>query len=213
MKKNNPAAQHAIKTQTEAPPESPAIPSGSLFVHELVGELRFNPERMVEYIGPVSYAANERVLEGIKHMIAHSPHEQIVLSVTSAGGPSGTAMSFYDTVRSILKPKLTTIGSGDVDSSAILIFLSGDTRYVTKHTTLLFHLAGRVFRNDQRFTADEIAAMVREDKKKDDFYAEIVAEQSGGKLTKKNVLSFMKKNTVMSPEELVAYGLADAILG
>ncbi len=205
-------SQHATQAATEKEFENPAIPSGDFCVPELVGELRFNPERMVEYLGPVSYGTNDRVLGTIKQMLVHSPHEQIVMTVTSAGGPSGTSMSFYDTIQSILKPNLTTIGSGDVDSSGIIVFLSGTTRYVTKHTTLLFHLAGRVFRNDQRFTVDEIGAMIAEDKKKDDFYAEIVAERSRGKLTKKKVLALMKKNTVMTPRDLVRHGLADGVL-
>jgi ATP-dependent protease ClpP protease subunit len=206
-------SEHTTQSATEVELENPAIPSGNFCVPELVGELQFNPERMVEYLGPVSYGTNDRVLNTIKQMLVHSPHEQIVMTVTSSGGPSGTAMSFYDMIQSVLKPNLTTIGSGDVDSSGIIVFLSGTTRYVTKHTTLLFHLAGRVFRNDQRFTVNEIGAMIAEDTKKDDFYAEIVAERSDNKLTKKKVLGFMKKNTVMSPKDLVRYGLADGILG
>ena len=205
-------SEHTTETAPATDVESPAIPSGNFCVSELVGELRFNPERMIEYLGPVCYGTNDRVLQGIKQMLMQSPHEQIVMTVTSAGGPSGTGMSFYDTIQSVLKPNLTTIGSGDVDSSGVIVFLSGTTRYVTKHTTLLFHLAGRIFKSDQRFTADEIAAMIAEDTKKDAFYAEIVAERSHGKLTKKKVLALMRKNTVMSPKELVRCGLADAVL-
>ncbi len=204
-------SEHATDV-TQKETTAKGIPSGDMLSSDVIGKLRFSPARMVEYLGPVVAATNQRVLTDIKRLLEESPHEQIVLSVTSAGGPSGTAMSFYDTIRAVLKPHLTTIGSGDVDSSAILIFLSGSTRYVTKHTTLLFHMAGRVFKGDQRFTATEIEAMVAEDKRKDDYYADIVAAESHGKLTKKKVLTLMANNTVLTPDNLVKYGLADAIL-
>ncbi|HEY0010351.1 MAG TPA: ATP-dependent Clp protease proteolytic subunit [Candidatus Paceibacterota bacterium] len=172
----------------------------------------FPPDRLVEYLGMVNYATSERVLEEIRELVHEDPEREISLLVTSAGGPSGTAMGFYDAIRSVLKPKLTTIGSGDVDSSGIVIFLAGDTRYVTKNTTLLFHMAGSSFEGNKRYTACEIDAFLREYRLKDFQYASIVAERSNGRLTTEQVLSMMEKNTILTPIELVSYGLADAIL-
>lgn len=168
--------------------------------------------RTVEYFGTVNYATNERVLEEMRELVHTDASAPITLQVTSPGGPTGTAMSFYDTVRSVLKPNLITIGSGDVDSSGIIIFLAGDTRYVTPHTTLLLHLAGRIFGEGQRFTVAEMDAMLREDRLKDFQYASVVAERSRGRLTSDQVLSMMEKNTILTPIELVTYGLADRIL-
>jgi ATP-dependent protease ClpP protease subunit len=173
---------------------------------------KFPPERMVEYLGIVNYATSERVLEEIRDLMSEDCEKEISLIVTSAGGPSGTAMGFYDTIRSVIKPKLTTIGSGDVDSSGVIIFLAGDTRYVTKNTTLLFHLAGSAFESGKRYTANEVDAILREYRLKDFQYASIVAERSNGRLTTDQVLSMMEKNTILTPLELVSYGLADAIL-
>jgi ATP-dependent protease ClpP protease subunit len=142
----------------------------------------------------------------------HDSAEPISMIVTSTGGPSGTAMSFYDTIRYVVRPPLITIGSGDVDSSGILIFLSGDKRYVTPNTTLLLHLAGRIFDGGTRFTAPEMEAMVREDRLKDYQYASIVADRSAGILTAEAVLRMMEQTTILTPHELVAFGLAHSIL-
>lgn len=173
---------------------------------------QFPPERMVEYLGMVNYATCERVIEEIRQLLQEDAAQNINLLVTCAGGPSGTAMGFYDTVRSVLKPNLTTIGSGDVDSSGVIIFLAGDTRYVTKNTTLLFHMAGGCFEGSKRYTTSEIDAILREYRLKDFQYASIVAERSNGRLTSEQVLSMMEKNTILTPLELVSYGLADAIV-
>lgn len=172
----------------------------------------FAPERMVEYLGMVNYATCERVLEELRDLVSDAPDEEVTMVVTSAGGPSGTAMGFYDTVRSVIKPRLTTIGSGDVDSSGVLIFLSGDRRYVTKNTTVLLHPAGGCFEPGKRYTSADVDAVLREYRLKDFQYASILAEQSHGRLSSKQVLAMMDKNTILTPLELVSYGLAEAIL-
>jgi ATP-dependent protease ClpP protease subunit len=175
-------------------------------------ELSFSPERMVEYLGIVNYATTERVLEEIRDLVKEDKEGEITLLVTSAGGPTGTAMGFYDSIRSIIKPRLTTIGAGDVDSSGIIIYLTGEKRYITKNTTLLFHLAGGCFEANKRYTTTEIDAILREYRLKDFQYASIVAHHSKGRLSTEQVLGLMEKNTILTPLELVSYGLADAIL-
>ncbi len=173
----------------------------------------FPLERMVEYFGVINYATNERVLNNIKELVRAFPADTLYMMVTSAGGPSGTAMSFYDAVRFVVRPILTTVGSGDVDSSALLIFLTGERRYVTKHTTALLHRAGRVFDGGKRVTVGELESMMREDTLKDEQYASIVAERSHGKLTPQEVLLLMNANTTLQPADFVRYGLADSVIG
>jgi ATP-dependent protease ClpP protease subunit len=169
------------------------------------------PHQSLEYLGSVCNATNERLFVEFKKRIAKAPQEEIYLTVTSAGGPTGIGMCFYETMRCILKPKLITIGIGDVDSSGIIIFLSGERRLISARTTLLLHLAGRRFDPNARFTAGEIEAMAREDRLKDMQYASVVAESSLF-LTSSDVLTMMEKNTVLSPEELLKFGLAHEIL-
>lgn len=172
----------------------------------------FPRERTVRYVGPVTRPATERTLKQIEKLIDASREEDIYLFVTSTGGPSGMAMSFFDTITAMLQPRLTTIGSGDVDSSGVILFLSGNYRYITAHTTLLFHPAGRRFDGTMRYTVQEMEAMLAEDRLKDRQYAEIVAAASRGKLGVEQVEHMMARHTVLSPDELVALGLADAVL-
>ena len=105
--------------------------------------LTVDPELVLEYWGPVRQATNEKIFTEVKRRMSREPEKELYLLVTCAGGPSGVGMSFYDSLRRVLKPRLTTVGMGDVDSSGIIIFLSGTTRYVSPNTTLLLHPAGR----------------------------------------------------------------------
>jgi len=172
----------------------------------------FDATRTVEYFGVVNYATNERVLEEVRELYQENPDEEIILSITSAGGPSGSAMGFYDHIRYILRPKLITVGSGDVDSSGVILLQAGDTRYVTPHTTMLLHAAGRTFDGNQRYTAHEVEAMLTEDRLKDSLYASIIAERSNGRLSTEQVQELMERTTVLTPSEMLRYGLVDAVL-
>jgi ATP-dependent Clp protease protease subunit len=172
----------------------------------------FNSERTLQWIGGVNGGVLADITDRIQSLMLDNPLEPINLVVTSHGGPTGIGMSFYDTMKSVFKPNLCTIGSGDVDSSGIIVFLAGKKRYITPNTTLLLHLAGRVFDTPKRFTTPEMESIVKEDKLKDFQYASVIAESSDGKLTAKKVLELMAHNTVLTPTEAVEYGIAHSIL-
>jgi ATP-dependent Clp protease, protease subunit len=121
-------------------------------------------------------------------------------------------MSFYDSMRSVYKPHLNTIGSGDVDSSGVIVFLAGNQRFITPNTTLLLHLAGRTFETPKRLTTPEMESIIKEDKIKDFQYASVIASQSNGKLTVQKVLDLMSANTVLNAQDAVDLGIAHTIL-
>jgi len=174
--------------------------------------ISFDPHRTIQWIGGVSGCTLAEVTEKIQSLILESPLEPINLLVTSHGGPTGIGMSFYDSMRSIYKPNLYTIGSGDVDSSGIIVFLSGARRFLTPNTTLLLHLAGRTFDMPKRLTTPELESIIKEDKLKDFQYASVIADRSGGQLTVQKVLNLMAHNTVLTPTEAVKLGIADSVL-
>ncbi len=167
-------------------------------------------ERTLYYTGSVTKSLNDRVLRSVGKLLDES-NEPIGLLVTSPGGATGCAMSFFDTIKHVLHPDLVTIGSGDVDSSGVIIFLAGTRRYVTTRTTMLLHSAGRTF-GSQRYTTREMKAMLAEDRLKDLQYAGVLAEGSRGKLTRASVLSMMERGVVLTPTQMLAFGLADFVL-
>jgi ATP-dependent protease ClpP protease subunit len=170
------------------------------------------PERTIAWIGGVHHDNLDRVIGDIKRLMIDDPDEKIYLLVTSGGGGTGIAMSFYDAVTSWLRPKLITLGSGDVDSSGVIIFLAGEERYVTQNTTMFFHLAGRTFHADRRFSTADMDAMLKEDILKDYHYASVVSGRTNGKYSPEDILDLMKMNTLITPREALDMGLAHKVL-
>jgi ATP-dependent protease ClpP protease subunit len=181
-----------------------AVQSTAIFVPKL--------GRTIEWLGGVTYDNLQFILGEIKNLMIENEGEEIQLLVNSYGGATGIGMSFYDAVSSWLKPNLTTIGSGDVDSSGIVVFLSGQKRYLTKNTTMLLHLAGRTFDQSKRYSTADMASMLAEDKLKDYQYASVVASATNGKYTPEKILTMMAHNTILTPQEAVNMGLAHRVL-
>ena len=168
--------------------------------------------RTIEWFGGVNYQNLEKVLGQFKELISENPDGEIQLLINSYGGQTGIGMSFYDSVKSVFKPNLLTIGSGDVDSSGVIVFLAGSKRYLTKNTTLLFHLAGRTFGTEKRFSTLDLENILKEDKLKDYQYACVVSDATDGRYTPEKVLEMMAHNTVLTAEEAVSMGLAHKVL-
>lgn len=170
-------------------------------------------DRTIEWLGGVTHANLTITLGNIKSLMRVTPHEEIQLVVNSYGGATGIGMSFYDAVRTWLNPNLTTIGTGDVDSSGIIVFLAGKRRYLTKNTTLLLHLGGRTFVANKRFSTMDMENILKEDKLKDYQYACVIADATHGRHTPERILELMAHNTVLTAEEAVNMGLAHKVLG
>src|SRR3954470_23442761 len=92
-------------------------PSLTLPLEELVTPMLPPRERTLRYVGSVLRASNERIITAMEKLINKAPEEEIALLVTSPGGATGIAMNFYDSIRHILKPKLVSLASGEIDSS------------------------------------------------------------------------------------------------
>jgi ATP-dependent protease ClpP protease subunit len=200
--KREKSAADRIKSPYAAPYQSP--------------DFRARPDRTIEWLGGVTYQNLHDVMGQVKYMMMENVRDEIHLLVNSYGGATGIGMSFYDAVKSWLKPNLVTIGSGDVDSSGILVLLAGERRYLTKNTTLLLHLAGRTFEQAKRFSTADMSAMLAEDKVKDYQYACVVATATGSnggkKYSPEEILDLMARNTILTPEEAVNMGLAHKVL-
>lgn len=183
---------------------SKALPFGDIFVSK--------PTRMLQWFGGVNDENLLQTIAGIKTLMQQNSEEEIQLLINSHGGATGIGMSFHDSVRSLLRPNLTTIGSGDVDSSGIILLLSGTRRFLTRNTTLLLHLAGRNFGTDKRFSTLDMENLLKGDKLKDYQYACVVSNATSGRLLPEDVLEMMKNETVLNAEEAVNMGLAHRVL-
>src|SRR3990167_2504734 len=103
------SVKNKIKNDTQ-----PALWAGDFFISK--------PGRTVEWLGGVNYENLQKALTQIKSLLLERPDEEVHLLVNSYGGVTGVGMSFYDAVKSWLRPLLGTLGSGVHEFPAYLFF-------------------------------------------------------------------------------------------
>jgi hypothetical protein len=69
--------------------------------------------------------------------------------------------------------------------------LAGERRFLTKNTTMLFHLAGRTFAECKRFTTADMENMLKEDRLKDYQYACVIADRTNGAYDPERIIDMM----------------------
>ena len=62
----------------------------------------FDPNRIIFWLGGVNYANFSEVTEQVGNFLQENNGRNINLFITSPGGQTGIAMSFYDMIKSVI---------------------------------------------------------------------------------------------------------------
>ena len=147
------------------------------------------------------------VVAQLLHLEAEDPDADISLYVNSPGGDAYAGFAIYDAMQ-FVKPDVQTFCVGMAMSAGALILAGGAAgkRYVLPNSKVMIHQGSGGFRgspSDIQIAAKEILSLTRR-------YAEILAAHTGRDL--EQVVHDIDRDNFLSPEEAVAYGLADVVL-
>ncbi|MCD6471368.1 ATP-dependent Clp protease proteolytic subunit [bacterium] len=134
--------------------------------------------------------------------------KKVVMIICSTGGIVAEALRIISTMKAINK-EIITVGYQEVSSSALLIFASGDKRYLRKDTGLTMHLPFIHFRNE-KLDVKQLAGLVIGLEKLTRESIEIIHEATG-QPKEKIEKDCENGGTRFSAEEALKYGLADTI--
>ena len=164
-------------------------------------------ERIVFLGTQVEDSSANLVVAQLLHLEAEDPDADISLYVNSPGGDAYAGFAIYDAMQ-FVKPDVQTFCVGMAMSAGALILAGGAAgkRYVLPNSKLMIHQGSGGFRgspSDIQIAAKEILSLTRR-------YAEILAAHTGRDL--EQVVHDIDRDNFLSPEEAVAYGLADVVL-
>jgi len=166
-------------------------------------------KRHVALLGDVNLENCDKAIQCLYKFYEEDPNEGIDFVITSLGGSSDLAFMVYDTVRFILSDlPVRIIGVGDVQSAAIIVFLSGQERIVTPNTKFFFHEFSRSFEHVELNTSDfqRITLQIIHDQ---DNYIRVVAEHTNQ--APHEVRRWMQKGTFFTAAQAVDIGLAHSV--
>ena len=138
---------------------------------------------------------------------AEDPDQDIKLYINSPGGEVYAGMAIYDAMQHV-QADVSTVCTGMGMSAAAMILSAGAAgkRFVLPNAKVMIHQGSGGFRGtpaDIQIAAKEILATTRR-------MAEIISRHSGQPVDQ--VMRDIDRDRFMTPDEAVAYGLADAVL-
>lgn len=169
-------------------------------------------EHWLSFSGQVDEASVASLCKGISEHSDKHPEETITLFIFSGGGSFRAAMAFYEFVTRILKPDLQTVALGEIGSAAILMYLAGGERGITKNSRIFLHELSKKYEDGATLSTGDTEVLNRNTSASQKLYARILAECSTGRISQKAVEELMRKNTTLSSKEAVKFGLAHKIL-
>ncbi|MFL5846476.1 MAG: ATP-dependent Clp protease proteolytic subunit [Solirubrobacteraceae bacterium] len=147
------------------------------------------------------------VVAQLLHLESEDPDKDISIYLNSPGGVVYSGLAIYDTMR-FIRPDVQTICFGIAMSMGALLLAGGakGKRMVLPNGRILIHQPTGGFQgqaSDIEIHANESLFLRR---RLDELYSELTGQ------TLEQVHSDMERDRFMSPEEAVAYGLADRII-
>jgi ATP-dependent Clp protease protease subunit len=164
-------------------------------------------ERIVFLGSEVEAGAANLIVAQLLFLVAEDPDEDIRLYVNSPGGDAYAGLAIYDAMQYV-KPDVQTYCIGMAMSAGAMILAGGAAgkRHVLPSSKVMIHQGSGGFRGtpaDIQIAAREILALTRR-------YAEVIARHSGRDV--EQVMKDIDRDRFLTPEEAVAYGLADRVL-
>jgi ATP-dependent Clp protease protease subunit len=135
---------------------------------------------------------------------ADDPDKDISIYINSPGGSAYAGMAIYDTMQ-FVRPDVSTVCIGMAMSAGAMILAGGAAgkRFVLPNSKVMIHQGSAGFRGaaaDVQVQAREVLEMVQR-------MAEILARHTGKPVDE--VMQDIDRDRFMTPEETIAYGLAD----
>lgn len=129
----------------------------------------------------------------------------IKIHISSPGGNIYDGFAMYDAIREYSKVNgtVTTIAYGMVASMAFVIFLAGDTRLCTDHTTFLNHKGYGGADGD----AESVLLDAKEIKRVEDICNQIIAQRTGHKTKNFWARHIAKGNQYYDKKKAKHYGI------
>jgi ATP-dependent protease ClpP protease subunit len=137
------------------------------------------------------------------------PYDKLRLMLTSAGGTVAAAFAAYNEIKS-MPIEVHTINTGAVDSSAIMIFMTGKKRYACQASAFLFHQMSWTFSGKDDLPVLVLSDAVRWLNTYQGMMAGIISASTN--LSRENVLEMMQVGTTLTAQESLERGLIHEIV-
>ncbi len=168
---------------------------------------RLLKERIIFLVGEVEDHMANLVVAQLLFLESENPDKDIAIYINSPGGVVTSGLAIYDTMQ-FVKPNVSTLCIGQAASIAAVLLCAGSQghRFCLPNSRIMIHQPLGGFRGQ----ATDIGIHARETLYVRDKINQIMAEHTGKDAAQ--IHTDTERDNFMSPEEAIAYGLADAVM-
>ena len=166
-------------------------------------------ERIVMLNGPVEDITANLIVAQLLYLESESAEKDIFFYINSPGGVITSGMAIYDTMQ-FIKPKVQTIVMGQACSMGSFLAQAGSPglRKMLPHARHMIHQPS----GGTRGMASDIEIQFREIQHFKKMLTELYVKHNSTSKTFEDFDKDMDRDTFMSAEEALAYGLVDEII-
>lgn len=146
------------------------------------------------------------ITQSLAQQNQQNPIDEIIIQISSFGGSSDHGLLAFNYLKQ-LNIKKTTIGMGNVDSAAVMIFCSGDTRLAMPSCRFTLHESLTTINGV--FNAVKLREIAKLNERITTDYGDVVSRVTGEKKTKVN--KYIAEGSVMSAEDAKRHNLVTSI--
>ena len=165
-------------------------------------------ERIVMLGMPINDQVTNVIIAQLLYLEREDPDKDISLYINCMGGIISSGLAIYDTMQ-LIRPDVSTICVGMAASMGTLILCSGTKgkRYALPNSTIHMHQAV----GGAQGQASDIEIAAREIMRLQDVIRGILVKHTGQAMEK--ITHDTDRDFYLNPEQAVAYGIVDEILG
>lgn len=168
---------------------------------------RLLQDRIVYVTGPVSQEMSDVITMQLLWLDADNNEEPITMFINSPGGSCTAGFAIKDVMDYIDAP-VNTVGVGECDSMGCYLLAAGTgTRKATKRCRIMFHAVS----SGAQGTVHDMKRSYEEAQTVNSMIMEDFVQFSKGKTTLEQFNKLSERDSFMSPEQAIGYGIIDAV--
>jgi ATP-dependent Clp protease protease subunit len=168
---------------------------------------RLLKERIIFLTGPIFDEVASLVCAQLLYLESENPKKDIAFYINSPGGVVSAGLAMYDTMQYV-RPDVSTVCIGQAASAGSLLLMAGTPgkRFALPNAKIMVHQPSGGYQGQ----ATDIAIHAEEILATRGRLNELYAKHTGQKLDV--IEKAMERDTFMSPEEAVKFGLIDNVV-
>jgi ATP-dependent Clp protease protease subunit len=168
---------------------------------------RLLKERIIFLTGPIFDEVASLVCAQLLYLESENPKKDIAFYINSPGGVVSAGLAMYDTMQYV-RPDVSTVCVGQAASAGSLLLMAGTPgkRYALPNSKVMVHQPSGGYQGQATDIAIHAEEILATRARLNDIYA----KHTGQKMDA--IEQAMERDTFMSPEEAVKFGLIDNVV-